>query len=54
MKSLPSRERGLKSLELATGDRGHGSLPSRERGLKLSPSLGYFVGVRRSLHGSVD
>ena len=52
--SLPSRERGLKSVLSTEIQRLFVSLPSRERGLK-------FVGVKaaieligRSLHGSVD
>ena len=34
MTSLPSRERGLKSVELHVGTHKFSSLPSRERGLK--------------------
>ena len=52
--SLPSRERGLKSVqdpfELAEAV----SLPSRERGLKFSGIEAASVAWGRSLHGSVD
>ena len=54
VKSLPSRERGLKyrlpkpDIMLAK------SLPSRERGLKFENLPYHGAQQRRSLHGSVD
>ena len=53
--SLPSRERGLKSVLTQKFDPVHTSLPSRERGLKFS-LYAYVLQPqpRRSLRGSVD
>ena len=53
-KSLPSRERGLKSLAQVVLRGLLASLPSRERGLKLDEGVHVGVAARRSLHGSVD
>ena len=38
--SLPSRERGLKSDDIAKGEKVPASLPSRERGLKYTSQTG--------------
>ena len=53
--SLPTRERGLKSMLASSSDFSLRSLPTRERGLKSSTYLEYMRGyLRRSLRGSVD
>ena len=43
--SLPSRERGLKSVSNAGSFANDGSLPSRERGLKLNDMHGLVAGL---------
>ena len=52
--SLPSRERGLKSIDGVVPVDQVGSLPSRERGLKSGVVSDGLDAVGRSLHGSVD
>ncbi|WP_404351961.1 hypothetical protein [Caproicibacterium sp. XB2] len=52
--SLPTRERGLKSMRANQDIRKYASLPTRERGLKLWCNVLLVVSYRRSLHGSVD
>ena len=53
--SLPSRERGLKSIDAFITIGSAWSLPSRERGLKYRKCSNFGVaGKRRSLRGSVD
>ena len=52
--SLPTRERGLKSVRRVNPRLKDGSLPTRERGLKLYLHLHQIENRGRSLHGSVD
>lgn len=52
--SLPSRERGLKSLLIVNVNINKPSLPLRERGLKLRVGLVCVTVRRRSLRGSED
>ena len=54
MKSLPSRERGLKSKSAKKATWSVASLPSRERGLKFLKFQLLLLRLRRSLRGSVD
>ena len=54
IRSLPSRERGLKLLAKKAKLLQKVSLPSRERGLKSFEVLEIFALICRSLRGSVD
>ena len=54
LRSLPSRERGLKSQPMPLTKTMAESLPSRERGLKYLIHLLLQLTLRRSLRGSVD
>ena len=54
IRSLPSRERGLKFTRLEHLQEGKESLPSRERGLKFCKYLLSCKDFSRSLRGSVD
>ncbi|WP_404351917.1 hypothetical protein [Caproicibacterium sp. XB2] len=53
-KSLPTRERGLKSYGEIQIIRAMQSLPTRERGLKYHKTDLEKADASRSLHGSVD
>ena len=52
--SLPTRERGLKSVSAVSDNDVVVSLPTRERGLKYRKNLSFLRWQRRSLRGSVD
>ncbi len=54
LKSLPTRERGLKWFHGILRGLALKSLPTRERGLKFQIAVCGFKGFRRSLRGSVD
>ena len=53
-RSLPTRERGLKFIQLSGQSLNSESLPTRERGLKYFQPVAILYVQRRSLHGSVD